>query len=309
MARCAVAALVLLTLSWSAHAQERQMGGIGLTVFSDSNYHGRNATFREDTPMLGPYGLDDRISSLQVGPGEIWEVCEFPNYGGRCQIFSGAQTDLKRVGWSDIISSVRRMRSPGNAGYPPGGIYPPGQPPVVGVGLELFSNTRFQGERRMVTSEVPDLRRIDFNDRASSLRLGQSEPWEVCVEANYRGCRVVNTDWPDLSGLAMNERISSVRPWSQGGVVQPPPQFDPGRIVLYDDRSFRGKSFVIVDARPVLTGFQDKAESVQVFNGVWELCDRPDFGGRCVKVTSNVSDLGSLGLRNRVSSARPVQAY
>ena len=49
----------------------------------------------------------------------------------------------------------------------------------------------------------------------------------------------------------------------------------------------------------------NRAESVQVFGGVWELCERPQFGGRCVNVSSSVPDLRSLGLRNRVGSARP----
>lgn len=296
--RALVSLITLLTLSTAGTAQQRQMGGIGLTVFSDSNYRGRNATFREDTPNLGRFGLDNRISSLRVGPGEMWEVCEQTNYRGRCQVFSGSEPELGRSGWSDNISSARRVRG--------GGVFPPVRPPVVGVGLELFSGARFQGERRVVTSEVPDLRRIGFNDRASSLRLGRSTAWEVCVDTNYRGCRVVNSDWPDLSGLRMQRRISSVRPWNRGGIVRPPGAVGRGRIVLFDNRGFRGRSYPVDGARPVLSGFQDRAESVRVIGGVWELCDRSGFGGRCVKVTSSVSDLGSVGLRNRIGSARPI---
>lgn len=278
--------------------QDRQTGGIGLTVFSDSDFRGRNATFRNDTPDLAPYDLDDRISSLRVGPGEIWEVCDLPNYQGRCQVFSGTERSLSRSGWSDIISSVRRVRS--------GGVFPPPiQPPIIGVGLELFASVRFQGDRRVLTNEVPDLRRVGFNDRTSSIRLGQSQAWEVCVETNYRGCRVINTDWPDLSGLGMTRRISSVRPWNQGGGVRPPFPGVDGRIILFDDRNFRGRSVTVDGVRPVLSGFQEKAESVQVTGGLWELCERANFGGRCTIVSSNVSDLGALGLRNRVSSVRP----
>jgi Beta/Gamma crystallin len=60
-------------------AQQRQVGGVGLTVFADSNFRGKTQTFRRDVSDLARYGLNDRISSLRVGPGEQWEVCEHAN--------------------------------------------------------------------------------------------------------------------------------------------------------------------------------------------------------------------------------------
>ena len=59
--------------------QERQMGGVGITVFSDKNFRGRSATYRQDVPDLEPLGLNDKVSSLRVGPREQWEVCEHSN--------------------------------------------------------------------------------------------------------------------------------------------------------------------------------------------------------------------------------------
>jgi hypothetical protein len=61
-------------------AQERQIGGVGLTIFAERSFRGRSATLREDTPNLQTIGLNDASSSLQVGPGEQWEVCEHANY-------------------------------------------------------------------------------------------------------------------------------------------------------------------------------------------------------------------------------------
>jgi hypothetical protein len=292
-------ATVLAPLLLAGQAQERQVGGVGIAVFSDSNYRGRNASFRTDTPDLRPYELDDRISSLRVAPGEIWEVCERANYGGRCQVFSGPEPDLDRTGWSDTISSLRRVPdgSGGGGGYPP--IQPRG-------GLELFSRTRFQGDRRLITDAVSDLRRLGFNDDARSLRLDPSQSWEICADSNFRTCRVVDSDWPDLEGIEMSERISSVRPWGQGGGgVRPPFPGEVGRIVLFDERQYRGRSFNVDAPMPILSGFNQRAESVQVFGGVWELCDDAQFRGRCVTVSSNIPDLAALGLRNRVESVRP----
>jgi len=97
-----------------SYAQERQIGGVGLTVFTDRNLRGRSATIRDNMPNLQAIGLNDRVSSLQAGPGEQWEVCEHANYEGRCVIVSGSEPDLRRSGERhDLLgaSPARRRRS------------------------------------------------------------------------------------------------------------------------------------------------------------------------------------------------------
>src|SRR5688500_7643650 len=83
------AVTICVLTATSAPAQERQIGGIGVTVFSDSNFRGSNATFRTAIPNLQSAGLNDRISSLEVAAGEMWEGCEHADFRGRCQVFSG----------------------------------------------------------------------------------------------------------------------------------------------------------------------------------------------------------------------------
>jgi hypothetical protein len=85
-------------------AQERRTGGTGLSVFVDPNFRGDSATFRNDIPDLRTVRLNDEITSVQVGRGEAWEVCEDINFGGRCRVFSDDEPDLRRVGWNDTIS-------------------------------------------------------------------------------------------------------------------------------------------------------------------------------------------------------------
>jgi len=81
------------------------MGGVGITIFTDQNFRGKSSTFREDVPDLEPLGLNDKISSLRVGPGEQWEVCEHSNYQGRCVVVSGLEPDLRRNSWFFIQKS------------------------------------------------------------------------------------------------------------------------------------------------------------------------------------------------------------
>jgi hypothetical protein len=281
-------------------AQDRGIGGIGLTVFADSGMRGANATFREDVPDFVAYRLNDRVSSLEVGPGELWEVCEHANYEGRCQVFSGSIADLRESGWSDIISSARRVRAGRGRGTFPS--------PPARARVELFARPRFAGDSRTINDAIPNLQAVGFNDQAVSLRLAGGETWEVCVDANYQNCVVVTSNWDDLSGLGMIRRISSLRPWRQapgpGGRGTRPGE---PRLVVYDERSYRGAAFILNREAPRFGSFANRAESVQVQAGTWELCDEPEFQGRCSTVTADVPDLGRLRLLNRVNSARPVE--
>jgi hypothetical protein len=294
-----------------AQVQGRAMGGVGLMVFEDPNYRGRNATLRDNVPNLQSMGMNDRISSLRAAPGESWEVCEHANYQGRCQVFSGSEPNLRNRGWNDMISSARRVSGPGGGGgyYPPvgPGPYPPTMPPGAGRGATLFTGTNFSGRQQSFTGPVPDLRRLGFNDLAQSLRLPPGQSWEVCQDSNYRNCRVVNRDWGNLAQLGMNRRISSLRPWTGGGAGPwQPPAAAPPVLVLYDGVNLRGEAFTVNTALNRLGRFDRRADSLQVRNGVWEVCDNTNFRGRCVTIDRDVFDLQQYGLRGRVRSARPL---
>lgn len=71
-------AMYAIGIETSGFAQERQKGGVGITVFADLNFSGKSATFRQDVPDLRAVGFNDTITSLRVAPGERWEVCEHP---------------------------------------------------------------------------------------------------------------------------------------------------------------------------------------------------------------------------------------
>ena len=290
-----MSAIIAVTIALDftvASTQERQIGGVGLTIFAERDFRGRSATIRQDTSDFRRIGMNDVAWSLQVGPGEQWEVCEHASFRGRCAVFSGSESDLGLTAWEARISSARRIR--GGVGIVPPIAPAPG-------GLELFAGTGFTGDRRAFTGPHPDLRRVNFNDAAQSLRIGRGEVWQICVDSNYRNCMTVNTDWQDLRGINMFRRISSVRPWGQasGGGNQ-------NFIVLFDDRQFRGRSFR-VERETGLLSFNNRAESVQVIGGPWELCDGASFTGRCAVISNHISDLSTVGLRNLVSSARPVR--
>ena len=56
-----------------------------------------------------------------------------------------------------------------------------------------------------------DLGHEHFNDRAESVRVPRGQQWEVCVDAKFNNCRVVDHDIRDLAAEGLNRNISSVR--------------------------------------------------------------------------------------------------
>jgi hypothetical protein len=304
MAALTCVSMLLAGAALVAQQNSRQAGGVGLTIFEDDNYGGRTATLRSATPDLRSTGLDGKTSSLRIAAGEMWEVCSGRNYSGRCVVFSGFEASLRSSGWNDTISSARPVRN-GGSGRNQGPLPPFGQ-----RGLELFAGQDYSGQRLVVSEAVADLKRLNFADRASSLRVGRGEEWEICVNANFDDCRVIDDDVPNLGTMGLGRIVSSVRPrfnggrggrGGQGGGGIPQPGRD--RIAVYAEPGFRGRA---IDISGSITPFPlNNSGSIRVYGGRWEICDRADFRGQCRTITSSVSDLGELGMRDRLSSVRP----
>ena len=85
----------------------------------------------------------------------------------------------------------------------------------------------------------------------------------------------------------------------------------PPALILYSGVNFTGEAREVYDpvyALPDLA-FNDRARSVAVLSGQWEVCEHSDFTGRCVFLRYDVPDLGWYGLSREISSARPVMEY
>lgn len=81
------------------------------------------------------------------------------------------------------------------------------------------------------------------------------------------------------------------------------------QVVFYEHDGFAGRSFET--NRQVGNferfGFNDRASSVVVISGRWEMCTDARFGGQCVVVRpGRYPTLNALGLNDRLSSVRPV---
>ena len=79
------------------------------------------------------------------------------------------------------------------------------------------------------------------------------------------------------------------------------------QIVLYENDNYDGRTFRASDSVSNLndTGFNDRASSVVVRGGRWQICDNAYFGGRCETLgPGEYPSLRSMGMNDKVSSVR-----
>lgn len=79
--------------------------------------------------------------------------------------------------------------------------------------VTFHENENFQGRSYTSQQRVANLQRSGLNDRASSVVV-TNQRWEACEDVNMRGrCVVLRPgQYPSLTAMGLNDRISSVRP-------------------------------------------------------------------------------------------------
>ena len=79
-------------------------------------------------------------------------------------------------------------------------------------------------------------------------------------------------------------------------------------IVLYQQDYFRGGSYEPRAVEPDLgwVHFDDRASSVDISRGTWELCTDSRFRGRCVTLDHDVRKLSDIGMDDKISSVRRI---
>jgi hypothetical protein len=83
-------------------------------------------------------------------------------------------------------------------------------------------------------------------------------------------------------------------------------------LTLYSGDGFRGREFRANDAVPNLdrTDFNDRASSVTIRDGVWQLCSDAYFRGNCVTLQpGRYPSLREMGLDKKISSVREIGGF
>jgi len=177
------------------------------------------------------------------------------------------------------------------------------------AGITVFHDKNFQGKNANFTADVPDLKALGMNGKISSLKVEAGERWQVCDEPHFQGeCTVLTGEASDLKRTSWDNRIASFRRVEADASAGTTVPAENVWIILYDKPDFLGNSLNYTTASANLGKHINKAQSVKVGKGTWELCDEKDFKGRCVTLTGDVADLEKHGLKKKVSSVRPLTA-
>lgn len=203
--------------------------------------------------------------------------------------------------------------------------------------ITLFARENFRGEEVTVREGTRNLRDAGFNDRASSLVV-HSGVWEICADKDFGGyCAVFERgQYPNLRNF--NNSISSARQVERGnggnggnrgyrdrdhdgrddrqerremreeqrerrgGFDRPDP------IEMFEHARFEGRRVSFQgEARSMRgTDFNDRASSMVIYEGQWQLCEHDNFGGRCVIYgPGRYDNLGNM--HDQVSSLRRIR--
>lgn len=194
----------------------------------------------------------------------------------------------------------------------------------------LFERNDFRGQQFPAADSFQGFSytpNSDIAGRAASARI-RTGRWQLCSEVNFGGrCVTLEPgDYPSLGNVGLGSGVASARNlgdwsgsggsgggsgpgWGQGGSApgwgQGGGSGARGAVVLYDRGGFGGREFGVQGEVRNLerAGFNDRARSMIVYEGTWELCGDADFNGKCQAYgPGRYSDLGRLD--GRVSSLR-----
>lgn len=224
--------------------------GPSLTFFSGPNYTGRSVTITSSITNFQQIGFNDQARSVRHSGRRTWIVCQDANFEGACMEVSG---DIANIGggMGGQISSAEPDYDgrPSRPGRPGGG----GNVPRSGV--FLYDGVSFGGQRVDVDSDISNLSRLGFNDRAESLVVARGETWIVCDDEGFTdSCQRVEGEVSDLSRLGLRNRITSLRrvddSWGAPGGGYPGPG-GPGGDIRGGVRGVNSLFF----ARPEINGY------------------------------------------------------
>jgi beta/gamma crystallin len=177
--------------------------------------------------------------------------------------------------------------------------------------ITLYKQPYFTGSQLTLRGYTPNLANVGFRDQASSVVV-TSGRWEVCTQPDFKGqCVTLDRgEYPTLDSR-LNRRIESAR--EVGSYAEQTGSYNRygrGSIELYGQPGFKGKTLELTRDTPDLEtiGFNDRAASVVVNEGTWQLCSDGGYGGSCrTYAPGRYADLG-YGMAKQVSSARLVRS-
>lgn len=168
--------------------------------------------------------------------------------------------------------------------------------------ISLFTDADFRGRPLTLRSPITNLDGIGFNDRASSA-IVHSGSWEICEHKDFGGRCIVLEPGEYRMFEGFNDQASSVRELERGrgrdGYRDRDRRYDEGGwgrrdrrgddrrgppVELFADRHFGGEGIMLgSDVHSLRSrNFNDRAGSMIIREGEWQVCEHDDYRGRCI---------------------------
>lgn len=238
-----------------------------ITLYEHARFGGEQITLRGSNPDLSGTGFNDKASSAIVRSGR-WEICTNSSFRGNCTVLTRGEYPSLQTTLNDRISSARDTR----------------------------------GRRGNDRDDDPRDRRDGRDGRDG--RAGDGVRRDELPRNGTDRVGGLPDSYANEHYTQDGRREGSRRDGSQRGV--------PGRggigLELYSDAGFGGDRLRIERDTTDLSraNFNDRASSVVVTGGTWEICSDARFGGNCAQFRPGQYDqLG--GLNGQVSSVRRVR--
>jgi hypothetical protein len=176
---------------------------------------------------------------------------------------------------------------------------------AVRAQMTFWDAPGFAGRTFTADRTIANFADVGYNDRAASAVI-RGASWQLCSDAYFRGrCVTLGPgEYPDLGAMGLANAISSAREMG-GWPVDGGGGGSGGRVALYEGIDFSGRTYDLEGTVTNLdaTGFNDRAMSMVVYEGTWELCEDANFGGYCQSFgPGRYSNLGRLS--GQLSSLR-----
>lgn len=285
-----------------------QSGEAAILLFSGENYQGEVREVFEPIAALPVLRFNDRSRSVAVLSG-AWEVCEHSDFTGRCVLLREDVSDLRIFRMNRNISSVRPIYEYTDAAH--GLMFIRNRDGSIRYADRSFNgydNYAYDDYSYGYQSSLavnfyhyghsPDYRRHGYyHPRAGFgpygfgyVRPGHHRARHDRHNRHYGHRR-------DRGHHRHNDRRLRGHYGARDGAV-----------TLYTDSRGRGASLGINRGVRDLSRFRfnDRASSIDIREGRWEVCEHANFRGRCEIVDASVDRLNGLRLNDNISSIRPV---
>jgi hypothetical protein len=184
--------------------------------------------------------------------------------------------------------------------------------------IQIYKQPNFTGGQVTLNGAATNLASHGILDQASSLVLDGS--WELCSQPNFAGdCKVLAPGRYATLDQALNHRIESARPVPARGDARaegsrdyagrdrgPRERYARGDMEIFPGADFHGRPLRLERDSDSLDEFGERASSLVIHEGTWQLCTQPNHQGFCR--TFEPGRYASLGrFDNRIASAKLIR--